>query len=203
MLKKQTVWLLTLLSLMIVLSVFYMNSPNGDDFSFIFQEETDGETELTSEDLADIDNDLMISSEVDDFDNSEGDDQEQSDISSVSSDEELFTVIRMELAQSRSSQIEQLESVVASNAATSEEKNDAYEEMQKIDQLSTKELIVEESLKTEYGYSDVLVRTMDDNIIVTIKTDSLSDKEANQIMRTVYDEFGAMQVQVKFQPSNT
>lgn len=203
MLKKQTVWLLTLLSLMIVLSVFYMNSPNGDDFSFIFQEETDGETELTSTDLAEIDSDLTISSELDDFDNSEDGDLEQPDISSVSSDEELFTVIRMELEQSRSSQIEQLESVVASSTATSEEKNDAYEEKQKIDQLSTKELIVEESLKSEYGYSDVLVRTMDDNIIVTIKTDSLSDKEANQIMRTVYDEFGSMQVQVKFQPSNT
>ena len=75
--------------------------------------------------------------------------------------------------------------------------------MQKIDQLSTKELIVEESLKEEYGYPDVLVRTVDDSIVVTIKTDQLSDKEANQIMRTVYDEFGSMQVEVKFQPSNS
>ncbi|MBU5594799.1 SpoIIIAH-like family protein [Amphibacillus sp. MSJ-3] len=204
MLKKQTVWLLTLLSLMIVLSVYYMNSPDADDFSFIFQEEIDGEAELASNDSLEKEDDLTLSSddneiEDDELDNDIGD----SGISSVSSDEELFTTIRMELAQARSSQIEQLESVVASSTATSEEKNKAFEEMKKIDQLSTKELIVEESLKAEYDYPDVLVRTTDDNVIVTIKTDSLSEKEANQIMRTVYDEFGSMQVQVKFQPSNT
>lgn len=204
MLKKQTVWLLTLLSLMIVLSVYYMNSPDADDFSFIFQEEIDGEAELASNDSLEKEDDFTLSSddneiEDDELDNDIGD----SGISSVSSDEELFTTIRMELAQARSSQIEQLESVVASSTATSEEKNKAFEEMKKIDQLSTKELIVEESLKAEYDYPDVLVRTTDDNVIVTIKTDSLSEKEANQIMRTVYDEFGSMQVQVKFQPSNT
>ena len=158
MLKKQTVWLLTLLSLTIVLSVFYMNSPDSDDFSFVFQEEPN---------------------------------------------DDLFTLIRMELRQSRSSQIEKLETVVASGTTSTDEKNTAFEEMQKIDQLSTKELIVEESLKEEYGYPDVLVRTVDDSIVVTIKTDQLSDKEANQIMRTVYDEFGSMQVEVKFQPSNS
>ena len=44
---------------------------------------------------------------------------------------------------------------------------------------------------------------MEDTVIVTVKTDQLSDKEANEIMRTVYDEFGALQVEVKFQPSNS
>ncbi len=120
MLKKQTVWLLTLLSLTIVLSVFYMNSPDSDDFSFVFQEEPN---------------------------------------------DDLFTLIRMELRQSRSSQIEKLETVVASGTTATDEKNTAFEEMQKIDQLS--------------------------------------EKEANEIMRTVYDELGSMQVEVKFQPSNT
>jgi len=199
MLKKQTVWLLTLLSLTIVLSVFYMNSPDSDDFSFVFQEESADQTELTANDLADLDQNLSFT--IDSEATAEG---EQEDlISTISTEDDLFTLIRMELRQSRSSQIEKLESVVASSSASTEEKNTAFEEMQKIDQLSSKELIVEESLKEEYGYSDVLVRSVDESIIVTVKTDQLSEKEANQIMRTVYDEFGSMQVEVKFQPSKT
>jgi len=201
MLKKQTVWLLTLLSLMIVLSVFYMQSPDQDDLSFIFKENENGEAEMTSNDLLGLDDGLILNSELDELESSEEDGQDEIDFSSISADEELFTFIRMQLAESRSSQIEQLESVVASSATSAEEKNNAIESMQEIDQLSTKELIVEESLKTDHGYPDVLVRTVDDNVIVTVKADQLSDTEANQIMRTVYDEFGTMQVQVKFQPS--
>ncbi len=35
MLKKQTVWLLTMLSLMIVLSVYYMTSPGSGDLAYL------------------------------------------------------------------------------------------------------------------------------------------------------------------------
>lgn len=199
MLKKQTVWLLTLLSLTIVLSIFYMNSPDSDDFSFVFQEEPTDDSKLTAGDLSELDSNLSLTTNDQTVKNDDLEDM----ISSVSTDDDLFTLIRMELRQSRSSQIEKLETVVASGTTSTDEKNTAFEEMQKIDQLSTKELIVEESLKDEYGYPDVLVRTVDDSIIVTIKTDQLSEKEANEIMRTVYDEFGSMQVEVKFQPSNT
>lgn len=196
MLKKQTVWLLTLLSLTIVLSVFYMNSPDSDDFSFVFQEKSKEDTEKTAGDLSDLNQNLTSTSDL------EGTDLEDM-VSSVSTEDDLFTLIRMELAQSRSSQMEKLESVVASGTASVDEKNTAFEELTRINQLSTKELIVEESLKVEYGYPDVLVRSMEDTVIVTVKTDQLSDKEANEIMRTVYDEFGALQVEVKFQPSNS
>ncbi len=174
-----------------------MNSPTEEDFAFIFQEDDEKETTLTS----DEDNSAVMNEQQNQ--QNEMDLEEESTISTISSDDELFTLIRMELAQSRSSRLEQLESIMASGSASAEEKNDAYDEMKKIDQLSTKELIVEETLKSEYGYTDVLVRSMDENIVVTIKTDELSDTEANQIMRTVYDEFGPMQVEVKFQPANS
>lgn len=175
---------------------FYMNSPDSDDFSFVFQEKSKEDTEKTAGDLSDLNQNLTSTSDL------EGTDLEDM-VSSVSTEDDLFTLIRMELAQSRSSQMEKLESVVASGTASVDEKNTAFEELTRINQLSTKELIVEESLKAEYGYPDVLVRSMEDTVIVTVKTDQLSDKEANEIMRTVYDEFGALQVEVKFQPSNS
>lgn len=164
-----------------------MNSPTGEDLAFIFQEEGDEQqlTDPPAEDDGNITDDGELTT------------------SSVTSENDLFTIIRMELAQSRSSRLEQLETVVASGTASSEEKNKAYDEIKAMDALSSKELIVEETLKSEYGYPDVLVRTMDESIVVTIKADELSETEANHIMRMVYDEFGPLQVEVKFQPASS
>ncbi|WP_143588935.1 SpoIIIAH-like family protein, partial [Terribacillus halophilus] len=50
MLKKQTVWLLTMLSLLIVLSVYYMTSPNGDELAFINDSAEENGTSTTSGD---------------------------------------------------------------------------------------------------------------------------------------------------------
>lgn len=203
MLKKQTVWLLTMLSLMVVLSVYYMQPPADDDFAFIFEEagEESDSVGTLSEQMSDTPEVEDSEDETPDQEDSEEGSEEANESSSISTNDELFTVIRMELAQSRSQRLEQLETIVASSSATNEEKNSAYEEMQNIDRVATKELIVEETLKAENGYSDVLVRTNENNVIVTVKADELSETEANQIMRMVYDEFGSMNVEVKFQPT--
>ncbi|WP_117169257.1 SpoIIIAH-like family protein [Paraliobacillus sediminis] len=199
MLKKQTVWLLTMLSLMIVLSVYYMSSPSEGELAFINDEaDTEGEittgniTEETSEETTSDDG---VSSE--DITST----SDESEISSTSTDD-LFTTIRMELEETRSGRLEQLENIVASSAASTEEKTQAYDEMQELDSISSKELILEETLKADNGYTDVLVRTKDDNIIVTVKADELSETEANGIMQMVHDEFGSMNVEVKFQPNS-
>lgn len=202
MLKKQTVWLLTMLSLMIVLSVYYMSSPNEGDLAFINDEANDETTtgnftEEMSEEVGSGDEDSPVTEESD----TNTPTNDESEISSTSTDD-LFTAIRMELEETRSSRLEQLENIVASSAASTNEKSQAYDEMKQLDNLSSKELIVEETLKTENGYSDVLVRTKDDNITVTVKADKLSETEANGIMQMVYDEFGSMNVEVKFQPNS-
>lgn len=195
MLKKQTVWLLTMLSLMVVLSVFYMQDSTEDDFAFIFEEDAEESGGVGS--LSEQENEPQST----DTNQLESDQDQDNQMSAISSNDELFTMIRMELAQSRSSRLEQLESLVATSSTSNEEKNQAYDEMKQIDQIATKELIVEETLKSENGYPDVLVRTSDDSVIVTVKTDQLSEKEANAIMQMVYDEFGSIKVEVKFQPT--
>lgn len=191
MLKKQTVWLLTMLSLMIVLSVYYMNSNADGDFAFINEDLTTEETTNGNIDEATKTEDQAGVDVVD-----------QSTDEASNTTDQLFTTIRMELEESRSNRLEQLEEIVASSSTTTEEKNQAYDEMEEIDHVSSKELIVEETLKSENGYSDVLVRTEDDSIIVTVKADELSNTEANGIMQMVYDEFGRKNVEVKFQPNS-
>ncbi|CQR46790.1 Stage III sporulation protein AH [Paraliobacillus sp. PM-2] len=188
MLKKQTVWLLTMLSLMIVLSVYYMNSNADGDFAFINEEITNEETTTGNVDEGAVENE------------SEG----NVDIVNQNTDgsDELFTMIRMDLAETRSNRMEQLREIIASSSTSTEEKNEAYDEMEEIDHISSKELIIEETLKSENNYSDVLVRTKDNSVIVTVNAQELSDVEANNIMQMVYDEFGRVNVEVKFKPED-
>lgn len=82
MLKKQTVWLLTMLSLMVVLSVYYIFSSNGNDLAFV----NDGQETATE--------DAVPATQSEE-------DIEVENIENVDSDE-LFTTIRMEIQDERS-----------------------------------------------------------------------------------------------------
>src|SRR5690625_5775849 len=84
MLKKQTVWLLTMLSLMIVLSVYYMTSDTQEDIAYIDDGEIDS-AETTTDPL--------------EGDEAEGA-AEVNEIENLGQDE-LFTTIRMELQNER------------------------------------------------------------------------------------------------------
>lgn len=187
MLKKQTVWLLTMLSLMIVLSVYYMTSPeNNGDLAYFDQGEN------TSEEAA--------SSDAED-ESTEGDSEaEVNDISNLG-DDQLFTTIRMEIQDERSETKDRLDDVVASSTASVEEKNEARDEMNQLDEMSRKESMLEESIIAAADYSDVLVRHEDGKVHVHVKeTEQLNNSEVVTIMQMVQDEFGDITVDVIYQP---
>ncbi|MFG6148560.1 SpoIIIAH-like family protein [Halobacillus sp. B23F22_1] len=177
MVKKQTVWLLTMLSLLIVLSVYYMTSPDNGEMAFIqddeWQEGENGE-EGTSEDV--------VTSEL--------------------STDELFASIRLEKQNERDQKSEQLSEIVASSDYSAEEKNDAMEEMETLQETSSKESILENTIRASIPYEDVLVRAEDDVIQVTVQAEELTKSETREIMQMVSDEFGQMRVEVKFQPTS-
>jgi len=112
--------------------------------------------------------------------------------------DELFTTIRMELQNERSMKKSRYEDIVASSSATTDEKNEALNSIDQIDQITTKESILQNSiLDTSDKYEDVLVR-FDENLVhVHVKTDEISVQEANNIMQQVKDEFGEIRVTVK------
>ncbi|MFG6121342.1 MULTISPECIES: SpoIIIAH-like family protein [Thalassobacillus] len=182
MVKKQTVWLLTMLSLMIVLSVYYMTAPEGDEMAFINDEEW-SQNESGDDMAADANND-------------------EGTIISQMSAEEMFAAIRMQKQDARDKQHEQLSDIVASSDYSADEKNDALQEMQQLQELQTKESILETTIQANAQYDDVLVRVEEDVINVTVKANELSKKETNNIIKMAVDEFGEKPVRVKFQPAN-
>lgn len=181
MLKKQTVWLLTMLSLMIVLSVYYMTS-DTDDLAFVDNGKNDSEEAATS-DPAEAENEGT----VDDITNLGGD--------------ELYATMRMEVQDDRSMQIDRLEEIVTSSTATMDEKDKALKDIDVLEGLSTKEKLIEQTILTNNEYEDVLVRSDDDKVHVSVKVDQLTNTEVVNIMQLVREEFGDMPVNVNYQPT--
>ncbi len=183
MLKKQTVWLLTMLSLMIVLSVYYMTSPDSEDLAYI----NDGQ-DNTNEKAVPTDSEA-------------NDDAEVEEISNVGQDE-LFTTIRMELQDKRNMEKERLTDVVASSSASAAEKDEALQEIDAIEDLASKEKILEETIVASANYEDVLVRSDDESVTVQVKVEeNLPKSEAVSIIQMVKDELGDKKVNVSYLPS--
>lgn len=184
MLKKQTVWLLTMLSLMIVLSVYYMTSPSEDEVAFIDQENQQDAENVHSN-----------------VDGHKGDDAtgKQTVTSSLNSDQ-FFTAARLQIEDSRSKLKEQYKEIVASSSVSAEEVNKAINEMNRLQEYSVKENLLEQTIAAKASYPDVLVRAEREKIYVTVKANELSEADTVDIMRMVYAEFGEMPVDVEFQP---
>lgn len=190
MLKKQTVWLLTMLSLVVVLSVYYITTPEEikNDVAMTGAEKAekaeaakeakkDGEAEVTVEEA------------------------EDGTVVSVSNDE-LFATIRMQLEDSRNAKKESLEDIVASKEASAAEKSAARDEMNAIDEAVANEEILETFIKSN-GYDDALVRIEGEKVKVTVKAKESSASEANKIIQLVSSEMKGMEdVAVILEPSN-
>lgn len=191
MLKKQTVWLLTMLSLLIVLSVYYMSTTDNNDLAYM---NTD-EQMLEEPNLTEVED--------------EHDNIVVENIEPYRSDE-LFTTIRLELQNERSMKKDLLKDIVASANATTEEKNEALNDIELLDQLTSKEMILQDAiLASTDRYEDVLVRYDDHQeseqkkVHVHVKVDELSKEEVVNIMQMVRDEFGQVTVDVNFQPTDS
>ncbi|TKD70065.1 SpoIIIAH-like family protein [Pseudalkalibacillus hwajinpoensis] len=180
-LKKQTVWLLTMLSLIIVLSAYYIMTPGTDNVAFV------GDQEQSQDDAK--------SNEAKET-NAEGD-----VVSSSLSSDEAFAALRLEIQEQRDAAIEDYTAVIASEASA-DLRNEAHEQRQELMALSQQESVLENVIKSE-GYSDAVVYTLEnDKVRVIVKADQLSNEEANNIMVLAQEQLGeGHQIAVEFQPA--
>ncbi|QGS68855.1 SpoIIIAH-like family protein [Oceanobacillus sp. 143] len=136
MLKKQTVWLLTMLSLMIVLSVYYiLGGSNNDNLAFIDNGQTNEDKSVATDSEA-------------------TDSNGEAEVTGIgsSSEDELFTSIRMEVSEDRSMKIERLEDVLAASSSSVSEKNQAKEEIDLLQSTTSKEKILEDTILSNAEY---------------------------------------------------
>lgn len=93
-----------------------------------------------------------------------------------------------------------LEEIVASSSTSTEEKNEAVNQIELMEQYASKESILEESIIAEKGYEEVLVRAEEGHVQITVKADEMTAQEANSIMQMAADEFAGANVDVKYIP---
>ncbi|PES80097.1 stage III sporulation protein AH [Bacillus cereus] len=216
MLKKQTVWLLTMLSLVVVLSVYYVTTPEKMNTAApatgekMGQEKQGADKAVTKETTKETTNKETTKESISkettnkETDKKENDKKETSKKEAsvtVQSSDENFTALRMQMEDQRSVEKEKLQNVMKSSKSSAEEKSKAKDNLDAITTMETKQQLLETVIKSQGGYKDALVRADGTDIKVTVKSAKHSQKEANKIIQLVRSEGGPKDVGVKFDPS--
>ncbi len=180
-----------------MLSVYYITTPENknSDVAMGQEEQKDNnkenmETSTENKDEASTENKDGTSVTIQE-------DKDGNVISSIS-DDDLFTELRLQIDEHRSKLRSTLEAQTASSELTADQKNQAYDDIKKLDDIATKEKIIETMIKSN-NYEDALVRVEGDKIKITVKSNDSSKKQANEILRLVRSELGELQnVAVQF-----
>ncbi|EMI9085808.1 TPA: SpoIIIAH-like family protein [Bacillus thuringiensis] len=215
MLKKQTVWLLTMLSLVVVLSVYYVTTPDKMNTASpatgekIGQEKQGTDKAVTNEAPKETPKKENTSKETSNKEtNKETDKKESANKETskkdanvtVQSSDENFTALRMQMEDQLSEQKSRLQEVMNSAKSSATEKSKAKDNFDAITTMETKQELLETVIKSQGGYKDALVRADGTDIRVTVKAAKHSQKEANKIIQLVRSEGGSKDVGVKFDP---
>ncbi len=175
MINKKSVWFLTLFSLILVLSVYYVTMP-----SELLLSTNSDYTELVN---AEIDDDSLETEEV-------NVDIQESDI---------LTAMRVEANDKYTEELNVLTEILTNNDATTEDKNNAYEKMKIINNKRGMEEKLEKLITENYEMKSVVLID-GNNISVTINSSEHNTTVANNIMRLIQEQYETkMYITVKFQ----
>ena len=176
--NKRTVWFLTLISLVAVISIFYM---------------TNNKSSMQFDGLALFGNSADPSAGKDIV----GEPDKQTPVFAESY---LFEDMRMTVSNARSLLKEQLTTKIYSTDYTAVEKNDAFDEMAALTKQDSIEDLMEMQIKA-LGYPDAFVQTDKGQVNVTVLTlDGQSKQQANEITHLVMSGWAdARNVKVQFE----
>lgn len=202
-LKRQTVWLLTMLSLIIVLSVYYimMDGLETQEASVSELEEVQSVQELDewAEGLEiewlESNDELFI--ELEGAEEVIGGNVASNGMSA----EEMFDTIRLQRQDARGKLNEEYVNVMASAETNPEIHVEALEKVEALQEMAQKEEMVETIIRSQ-GYEDALVMTAENQVNVYVKANELSKEEVVEINQLTFEHLGIETVRVGFQPGD-
>lgn len=157
MINKKNLWFLTLFSLILVLSVYYITMPN----------------------------ELLMTNNSDNVDSSD----------LVNTNIEEATIIEALKTEDNTNTLEEINKLkekIANKDASTEDKNEAFDAIRLLNQISSKEELLEEKIKTIHNL-DSFIKIDGDQIRVVIDSDEHSNTIANNIMKTIQNYFDTKQ----------
>lgn len=202
MINKQNLWFLTLFSLILVLSVYYVTMPNdllltnngavGSKKNEQTSVSKDTNTDTTKNEDTKKD-DMKSTTTKDNKDNKDTntttkDNKTDNNTTVTIKESETLEALRVSLNQEREAEKTKLQSLLTNSSATSEEKNNAYEKLQEINTVTSEETTLEKKIKEKYKMS-VFVKIENKEITVVVDNDKHDTTLANNIMRSVQENF--------------
>lgn len=154
MINKKNLWFLTLFSLVLVLSVYYITMPS----------------------------ELLVTNNSDNIDSIQTNIEQSSIVEALKSEDNTNTI----------EEINKLKETIANKETSTEDKNEAFDALKTLNQISSKEELLEEKIKTTYDL-DSFIKIDGDQIRVVIDSDDHSNTIANNIMRTIQNNFDTKQ----------
>lgn len=171
MINKKNLWFLTLFSLILVLSVYYITMP-----SELLMTNNSNFTEGVS--------------------NTENDDKE---VDVDIKESEILVALRVEANDQMLSEMEELQAILTSTDTSVDEKNNAFEKIKLLNMTRGEEENLENKIKKDFNL-DSFVKIDNDQIRVVVSSDKHDEKLANDIMRSVQENYSQkMYISVKFQ----
>lgn len=189
MINKQNLWFLTLFSLILVLSVYYVTMPN--DLLLTNNGAVGSKKNEQTSVSKDTNTDTTKNEDTkkDDIKSTTTKDNKTDNNTTVTIKEsETLEALRVSLNQEREAEKTKLQSLLTNSSATSEEKNNAYEKLQEINTVTSEEATLEKKLKEKYKMS-VFVKIENKEITVVVDNDKHDTTLANNIMRSVQENF--------------
>ena len=168
MINKKNLWFLTLFSLVLVLSVYYVTMPS--------------ELLVTGNGKVNV--------------NNKNNDKDKN-VSVKESD--ILTSLRVEADNQLKQEMDVLKQLLTNTDVSVDEKNSAFEELKLLNQLKCKEEKLEDLVKSTYNLGS-FIKIDNDQIRVVVESTDTSASLANNIMRTIQNQFdNKMYISVKFQ----
>jgi len=165
MINKKSLWFLTLFSLILVLSVYYITMPS--------------ELLLTT-------NNSEITPKAE-------------TVATEKNESAELVALRVEAEEEMLLEVNNLKKVLNNKEATTDEKNTAFDKMQKLNENRGKEENLEELISTEFNLK-AFVKIADRDITVVVDSKKHDKQTANKIMRKIQENFDTkVNISVKFQ----
>ena len=169
MINKKNLWFLTLFSLVLVLSIYYVSIPS----------------ELLVSSNGNIKEEVVSGG--------------KDDASNVSIEEsDMISALKVEDNANTLESINKLKETLTNPTSSIEDKNKAFEELKTINNIASEEETLEQKIKDTYKLS-AFVKVSGDQIRVVVDSKEHDMKLANSIMRTIQESYDKkMYISVQF-----
>lgn len=175
MINKKNLWFLTLFSLILVLSIYYITMPS--------------ELLMTTKEKV-----STLTSQKEKKKNTKN-----KEIVKEVKEADILSAMRIESDSVMKEEIDKLQLVINDEKSTVDDKNKAYDKMKEINNNRAKEEDLEKKLKEDLNL-DSYIKMEDNKITVTINSSEHDSGIANKIMRSIQNNFDENKyITVKFQ----